>query len=64
MCIRQKSDFLKKLYACYLGWFLFEFITIFFSYPNPDPRFLKRIRIRPNDTDRIRIIDPDPDPRH
>ena len=43
--------FKKKLYFYSFGWFVCEFITIFFWYPDPDQRFLMRIRIRPNDTD-------------
>ena len=44
-------SFLKKLYFYNFGWFVGEFTTIFFWYPDPDQRFLMRIRIRPNDTD-------------
>ena len=41
----------NKWFLHNFGWFVCEFITIFFWYPDPDPRFLMRIRIRPNDTD-------------
>ena len=53
MCFKQKSDILnKKNYipmTYKFGWFLCEFITIFyddFFPPDSDPRFMKWIRIR------------------
>ena len=50
--LNKISDFfLKKLYFYNFGWFVCEFIAIFYRYPDPDQRFLMRIRIRPNDTD-------------
>ena len=45
--------FFLLLYFYDFGWFVCEFITIFFWYPDPDQRFLKWIWIRPNDTDPI-----------
>ena len=30
---------------------MFILLYLFFGYPDPDQRFLKRIRIRANDTD-------------
>ena len=63
MCIKQKRDLKKKIYSYNFGWFLCEFITIFFatgirfhvawSGSGSGPR--QMIWIRP---------DPDPDPKH
>ena len=52
MCIKQRGFIKKTLYSYNFGWFLCEFITIFFCYQDPIPRFLNwvRIRIQPNDT--------------
>ena len=47
----QRLPLKKKIIFYNFGWFVCELITIFFWYPDPDQRFLMRIRILPNDTD-------------
>ena len=49
---KKISDFFKKkLYSYNFGLFVWEYITIYFCYPDPDQSFLEWIRIRPNGTD-------------
>ena len=53
--IKKENYFLKK-YEILLnfGWFLCEFITIIFCYPDPDARFLEWIRI--SNTEWIHVL--------
>ena len=50
MCIEQKK-IKKKLNSYNLIDFYLSLSRFLFCYPDPDPRFLKWIRILPNDTD-------------
>ena len=53
--LKKKSDFLKKYDILIILAFMWDYHNCFW-YPDPDPRFLKWIRIQPNNTVKNEII--------